>query len=118
MEESTHHLAADVMFGGVVLLGASPELLVDRAGDQVTEARLLDAVDSFQTHVVPIIADIDAGFGNEEATYLLAKMMIEAGACAIQIENQVSDEKQCGHQVVARCEEPQFVGQLLVCGAG
>jgi isocitrate lyase len=47
---------------------------------------------------VPIIADIDAGFGNEEATYLLAKKMIEAGACAIQIENQVSDEKQCGHQ--------------------
>jgi isocitrate lyase len=47
---------------------------------------------------VPIIADIDAGFGNEEATYLLAKRMIEAGACAIQIENQVSDEKQCGHQ--------------------
>ena len=55
-------------------------------------------VDSFQTHVVPIIADIDAGFGNAEATYLLAKKMIEAGACAIQIENQVSDEKQCGHQ--------------------
>jgi isocitrate lyase len=47
---------------------------------------------------VPIIADIDAGFGNEEATYLLAKKMIEAGACAIQIENQVSDAKQCGHQ--------------------
>jgi isocitrate lyase len=47
---------------------------------------------------VPIIADIDAGFGNPEATYLLAKKMIEAGACAIQIENQVSDEKQCGHQ--------------------
>jgi isocitrate lyase len=47
---------------------------------------------------VPIIADIDAGFGNAEATYLLAKKMIEAGACCIQIENQVSDEKQCGHQ--------------------
>ena len=27
----------------------------------------------FETHIVPIIADIDAGFGNEEATYLLAK---------------------------------------------
>ncbi|MCC0029998.1 MAG: isocitrate lyase, partial [Brucellaceae bacterium] len=27
-----------------------------------------------------------------------AKKMIEAGACALQIENQVSDEKQCGHQ--------------------
>ena len=24
--------------------------------------------------------------------------MIQAGACCIQIENQVSDEKQCGHQ--------------------
>jgi isocitrate lyase len=47
---------------------------------------------------VPIIADIDAGFGNAEATYLLAKQMIEAGACCIQLENQVSDEKQCGHQ--------------------
>jgi isocitrate lyase len=55
-------------------------------------------IDNFETHVVPIIADIDAGFGNEEATYLLAKKMIEAGACCIQIENQVSDAKQCGHQ--------------------
>ncbi|MDC1298180.1 isocitrate lyase [Pseudomonadales bacterium] len=59
---------------------------------------ILDRIDNFETHVVPIIADIDAGFGNEEATYLLAKKMIEAGACAIQVENQVSDAKQCGHQ--------------------
>ncbi len=57
-----------------------------------------DQIDNFETHIVPIIADIDAGFGNEEATYLLAKKMIQAGACAIQIENQVSDAKQCGHQ--------------------
>ena len=55
-------------------------------------------IDNYETHVVPIIADIDAGFGNEEATYLLAKQMIEARACCIQIENQVSDAKQCGHQ--------------------
>ena len=59
---------------------------------------IIDRIDNYETHVVPIIADIDAGFGNEEATYLLAKRMIEAGACAIQIENQVSDAKQCGHQ--------------------
>ncbi len=68
------------------------------AGDQVKARNIQNQVDNFQTHVVPIIADIDAGFGNAEATYLLAKKMIEAGACAIQIENQVSDEKQCGHQ--------------------
>ena len=68
------------------------------AGNQVEAQRLIHAVENYQTHVVPIIADIDAGFGNAEATYLLAKKMIEAGACALQIENQVSDEKQCGHQ--------------------
>ena len=68
------------------------------AGNQVAEKAAMDKIDNFQTHVVPIIADIDAGFGNEEATYLLAKKMIEAGACCLQIENQVSDVKQCGHQ--------------------
>ena len=68
------------------------------AGDEVKAAAIQKQIDEYQTHIVPIIADIDAGFGNEEATYLLAKKMIEAGACCIQIENQVSDEKQCGHQ--------------------
>ncbi len=68
------------------------------AGDNVAAQRIQNEINNYQTHVVPIIADIDAGFGNEEATYLLAKRMIEAGACAIQLENQVSDAKQCGHQ--------------------
>lgn len=68
------------------------------AGDEVAAQAVINKIDNHVTHVVPIIADIDAGFGNAEATYLLAKRMIEAGACAIQIENQVSDEKQCGHQ--------------------
>ena len=67
-------------------------------GDAAAEQTAQDKIDNYETHVVPIVADIDAGFGNEEATYLLAKKMIEAGACAIQIENQVSDAKQCGHQ--------------------
>ncbi|WP_392340539.1 isocitrate lyase [Moritella marina] len=68
------------------------------AGDSAKVTATQDKIDNHVTHVVPIIADIDAGFGNAEATYLLAKKMIEAGACCIQIENQVSDEKQCGHQ--------------------
>ncbi len=59
---------------------------------------IIARIDGFESHVVPIIADIDAGFGNEHATYLLAKEMIKAGACCLQIENQVSDAKQCGHQ--------------------
>ena len=68
------------------------------SGDEVAQKDIQNQIDNHVTHVVPIIADIDAGFGNAEATYLLAKQMIEAGACAIQLENQVSDEKQCGHQ--------------------
>jgi isocitrate lyase len=68
------------------------------ASDSVGEKRVQGLIDNFETHVVPIVADIDAGFGNAEATYLLAKKLIEAGACCLQIENQVSDEKQCGHQ--------------------
>ncbi len=79
--------------------GLFRELDAAREADQQSKvAEILAKIDNFESHVVPIIADIDAGFGNEEATYLLAKKMIEAGACAIQIENQVSDEKQCGHQ--------------------
>jgi isocitrate lyase len=68
------------------------------AGELAKQKEIQGKIDNFETHVVPIIADIDAGFGNAEATYLLAKKMIEAGAGALQIENQVSDEKQCGHQ--------------------
>ncbi len=87
-----------------------------KAGDQVKERALVEKVENYQTHVVPIIADIDAGFGNAEATYLLAKKMIEAGACALQIENQVSDEKQCGHQDgKVTVPHDDFVAKIRAC---
>lgn len=87
-----------------------------KAGDEVGERAAIRAIDEFETHVVPIIADIDAGFGNENATYLLAKEMIKAGACCLQIENQVSDAKQCGHQdgkVTVPRED--FIEKLRAC---
>ncbi len=87
-----------------------------KAGDEVGERAAIKAIDEFETHVVPIIADIDAGFGNENATYLLAKEMIKAGACCLQIENQVSDAKQCGHQdgkVTVPRED--FIEKLRAC---
>jgi isocitrate lyase len=86
------------------------------AGDEVKAMQVQHAIDHYETHVVPIIADIDAGFGNAEATYLLAKKMIMAGACALQIENQVSDEKQCGHQdgkVTVPHED--FIAKIRAC---
>ena len=87
-----------------------------KAGDKAAEARAIASIDGFETHVVPIIADIDAGFGNEHATYLLAKELIKSGACCIQIENQVSDAKQCGHQdgkVTVPRED--FIEKLRAC---
>ena len=86
------------------------------AGNELEAKRIEVAIDNHETHVVPVIADIDAGFGNAEATYLLAKKMIEAGACALQIENQVSDEKQCGHQdgkVTVPHED--FIAKIRAC---
>jgi len=85
-------------------------------GDELKAKQIQSTIDNHETHVVPIIADIDAGFGNAEATYLLAKKMIEAGACALQIENQVSDEKQCGHQdgkVTVPHED--FIAKIRAC---
>ncbi|MGZ9811182.1 isocitrate lyase [Pseudoroseicyclus sp. H15] len=86
------------------------------AGSEDERAEIIAEIDGFETHVVPIIADIDAGFGNEHATYLLAKELIKAGACCLQIENQVSDAKQCGHQdgkVTVPRED--FIEKLRAC---
>src|ERR1700678_741560 len=87
-----------------------------KAGDQAKQKALIEKIDNFRTHVVPVIADIDAGFGNAEATYLLAKKMIEAGACALQIRSQVSDEKQCGHQD-GKVTVPHevFLAKIMAC---
>jgi isocitrate lyase len=88
----------------------------ESGADQNTLDEIIYRIDTFESHVVPIIADIDAGFGNEHATYLLAKELILAGACCLQIENQVSDAKQCGHQdgkVTVPRED--FITKLRAC---
>ncbi|MCR9078277.1 MAG: isocitrate lyase [Hyphomonadaceae bacterium] len=88
----------------------------ESGADQSAIDEIIYRIDTFESHVVPIIADIDAGFGNEHATYLLAKELILAGACCLQIENQVSDAKQCGHQdgkVTVPRED--FVTKLRAC---
>jgi isocitrate lyase len=45
----------------------------------------------------PIIADAEAGFGGSLNAFELVKAMIEAGAAALHLEDQLSSLKKCGH---------------------
>ena len=45
---------------------------------------------------LPLIVDIDTGFGNAVNTYRTVRVLERAGACALQIEDQ-DFPKRCGH---------------------
>ncbi|RPI23956.1 MAG: isocitrate lyase, partial [Chloroflexota bacterium] len=45
----------------------------------------------------PIVADAEAGFGGPLNTFELIKSMIESGAAAVHLEDQLSSLKKCGH---------------------
>ncbi|WP_018664432.1 isocitrate lyase [Heyndrickxia acidiproducens] len=61
--------------------------------DQVHHVEGNDRIDWF----APIIADAEAGFGGPLNVFELTKAMIEAGASAVHLEDQLSSEKKCGH---------------------
>jgi isocitrate lyase len=47
--------------------------------------------------LAPIVADGESGFGGPLNTFELVKAMIEAGAAAVHLEDQLSSAKKCGH---------------------
>jgi isocitrate lyase len=47
--------------------------------------------------LAPIVADGESGFGGALNTFELVKAMIEAGAAAVHLEDQLSSAKKCGH---------------------
>jgi len=63
-----------------------------RRADQIawTEGRDVD-------HVVPIVADAEAGFGGALNAFELMREMVEAGAAGVHFEDQLASEKKCGH---------------------
>jgi isocitrate lyase len=61
--------------------------------DQIQHAEGKGNIDFF----VPIVADAEAGFGGPLNVFELVKAMIEAGAAAVHLEDQLSSEKKCGH---------------------
>ncbi|OHB74371.1 MAG: isocitrate lyase, partial [Planctomycetes bacterium RBG_16_59_8] len=78
--------------------------------DQIQHLENQDAIHWF----APIVADAEAGFGGPLNTFELAKAMIEAGAAAIHLEDQLSSLKKCGHmggKVLVPTEE--FIHKLV-----
>jgi isocitrate lyase len=61
--------------------------------DQIDHSEGKPAIDWF----APIVADAEAGFGGPLNVFELIKMMIEAGAAGVHLEDQLSSEKKCGH---------------------
>jgi 2-methylisocitrate lyase-like PEP mutase family enzyme len=111
----TARIAADVGFPALYATGAGisnallglPDLglaTFTEVLDQV--ARICAAVD------VPVIADIDTGYGNALNTYRAVREFERAGVAAVQIEDQ-QFPKRCGHftgtQTVAAAE---MVGKI------
>src|ERR1700681_846092 len=63
----------------------------------ITMSEMLDQVRKMTGAVkIPVICDVDTGYGNAVNLYRTVQEFIRAGAAAVQIEDQVFP-KRCGH---------------------
>lgn len=69
-----------------------PDLGITTLDDVLTDVRRITAATS-----LPLIVDIDAGWGNAFVIARTIREMIRAGAAGVHIEDQVRD-KRCGHR--------------------
>ncbi len=77
--------------GGLTASMGLPDLGVITLTELVSMVRAIHEITD-----IPIIVDADTGFGETLSVYRTVKLLEEAGASAIQIEDQVSP-KRCGH---------------------
>jgi 2-methylisocitrate lyase-like PEP mutase family enzyme len=108
-------LVEDLGFEAVYLTGAGlsntrlgmPDLGLLSVTELVeTASRITDVC------ALPLIVDIDTGFGNALNTYRTVRMVEKAGAAALQLEDQVFPKK-CGHfSGKAIIPLPEMLGKL------
>lgn len=87
-----------------------PDLGITNLNDILTDVnRITDVTE------IPLLVDIDTGFGHELGIKRCIKSMIKAGVAAVHIEDQV-DQKRCGHldgkQLISQQE---MVDRLKAC---
>ncbi len=95
----TARIIQDAGFEAVYVTGAGIANTLLGAPDiglvTLTElAAVTEAISEICT--LPLIVDIDTGFGNAVNTYRTVRVLERAGACALQIEDQ-DFPKRCGH---------------------
>jgi len=97
----TAKIIAKVGFEAIYLTGygqAASHLGMADVG-LLTMTEMVDRVRNFVHAVdIPVIADGDTGFGNAVTLMRTVRMYEEAGAAAIQLEDQVAPKK-CGHMI-------------------
>ncbi|MGH9109646.1 MAG: isocitrate lyase/PEP mutase family protein [Acidimicrobiales bacterium] len=110
VDAATARLVEELGFGAVYLTGAGfanahlgyPDLGL------VTLTELVDHVAATaETVRIPLVVDADTGFGNPLNVQRTVRLLEQAGAAAIQLEDQVTP-KRCGHfdgkEVISRQE--------------
>jgi len=93
MAEATGFKALYLSGGGVANISFGlPDLGITQLGDVLEDARRITAVTE-----LPLLVDIDTGFGGAFNIARTIKEMIRAGVAAVHMEDQVA-AKRCGHR--------------------
>ena len=77
----------------------SVPIVVKRINNTFQRADQIQTMEGYEEidYFLPIVADMESGFGGVLNAHELMKDMIEAGAAGVHLEDQLSSAKKCGH---------------------